>query len=185
MNKGTFILYDIDLESIDYLSDPQVSRLFRAIIKYRLKGITPDFSDDAALKIIFHQISEHIALNEKKYKETCQKKSIAMKKRWETSNKNSIEDYRTLCPTIEEGVTLGDTDTVTDTDTGTGTDTDTVNDTVNDTDACGAKRENKRKNYYNKKKDVPILLRDEPAYDVDAFMRKAIGIKYKKPEVTP
>ena len=189
MNKGTFILYDIDLESIDYLSDAQVSRLFRAIIKYRLKGITPDFSDDAALKIIFHQISEHIALNEKKYKETCQKKSIAMKKRWETSNQNSIEDYRTLCTTIEEGVTLGDTDTdtVTDTVTDTDTDTGTVNDivTVTDTDACGAKRENKRKNYYNKKKDVPALLRDEPSYDIDSFKRKAIGLKYEKKVTAP
>ena len=192
MNKGTFILYDIDLESIDYLSDPQVSRLFRAIIKYRLKGITPDFSDDAALKIIFHQISEHIALNEKKYKETCKKNSESAKKRWAnqkgSASENQYKDmpkHTRACENIQSdaNLCLYDTDTVTDTETDTGT--VNVTDTVNDTDACGAKRENKRKNYYNKKKDVPILLRDEPAYDVDAFMRKAIGIKYKKPEVTP
>ena len=31
------------------------------------------------------------------------------------------------------------------------------------------------------KQKVPALLRDEPSYDVDAFMKKAIGLKYKKP----
>ena len=182
MNKGTFILYDIDLESIDYLSDVQVSRLFRAIIKYRLKGITPDFSDDAALKIIFHQISEHIALNEKKYKEKCKKNSESAKKRWEKEKSKTAEKQ---CDSISAHTNecLYDTDTYTD--TVTVTDTDTVTDTVTDTDACGAKRENKRKNYYNKKKDVPALLRDEPSYDIDAFKRKAIGLKYEKKVTTP
>ena len=31
------------------------------------------------------------------------------------------------------------------------------------------------------KQKVPALLQDEPSYDIDAFTRKAIGIKYKKP----
>ena len=30
------------------------------------------------------------------------------------------------------------------------------------------------------KKNVPTLLQDEPSYDADAFMKKAIGLKYKK-----
>ncbi len=30
------------------------------------------------------------------------------------------------------------------------------------------------------KQNTPTLLRDEPSYDIDAFTRKAIGLKYKK-----
>lgn len=30
------------------------------------------------------------------------------------------------------------------------------------------------------KQKVPAMLRDEPSYDADAFMKKAIGLKYKK-----
>ncbi len=30
------------------------------------------------------------------------------------------------------------------------------------------------------KQNVPTMLRDEPSYDADAFMKKAIGLKYKK-----
>ena len=67
-----------------------------------------------------------------------------------------------------------------DTDTDTVTDTVNVTDTVTDTAPYGVKRENKRKNYFDKKNNVPNLLRDEPSYDIDAFTRKAIGLKYEK-----
>ena len=30
------------------------------------------------------------------------------------------------------------------------------------------------------KQNIPTMLRDEPSYDADAFMKKAIGLKYKK-----
>ena len=42
-----------------------------------------------------------------------------------------------------------------------------------------------RNNYYKRKNDVPALLRDEPSYDIDAFMQKALNLKYKPPETTP
>ena len=174
MAKGTFIMYDIDLMSIQYLTNEQTGRLFRALLDYRTKGTVSDFEDDAALKIIFHQMVEHISLNEKKYKQMCEKKSESMKKRWNAGN------HRSAYTSIEEGLVLGDTDTETDTDTVN--DTVTVNDTETDTVPCGTKTENKRKNYYDKKNSVPSSLRGEPSYDADAFMRKAIGLKYQKPE---
>ena len=37
-----------------------------------------------------------------------------------------------------------------------------------------------KENYYNKKNNIPNLLRDDPAYDIEAFERKAIGLKYQK-----
>ena len=30
------------------------------------------------------------------------------------------------------------------------------------------------------KQNTPTLLRDEPSYDIDAFTKKSIGLKYKK-----
>ena len=50
---------------------------------------------------------------------------------------------------------------------------DIVNDNDNVNDACGAKRENKRKNYNNK--NIPKLLQGEPSYDTDLFLRRTVG----------
>ena len=94
MAKGSFILYDVDLKSVQYLSKEQAGELFLAISKYRLEGVEPDFEGDTALNIIFHQITEHIAINEEKYKAICQKKSEAMKKRWSTERESTIQYYR-------------------------------------------------------------------------------------------
>lgn len=41
-------------------------------------------------------------------------------------------------------------------------------------------REKKLPKKKQSNKNVPSLLRDEPSYDADAFMKKAIGLKYKK-----
>ena len=114
MSKGTFIFYDIDLVSIQYLTDEQAGRLIKAISYSRIQGKEPDFSDDAALKILFYQISEHISINEKKYKEKCKKNSESAKKRWEKEKSKTAEkqcdgigSYTNEC--------LYDTDTDTDT----------------------------------------------------------------------
>lgn len=179
MKKGSFILYDVDLESVAYLSDAQAGKLFKALQKFRSDGTLPDFGDDAALQIVFHQIREHIAINEEKYKAVCEKNRQKAKSRWAKNDSDDKKNYAGACSSIpvHAGACLYDNDT--DNDNGT------VNDTGTDNDACGSKKENKRKNYYNKKNNVPALLRDEPSYDADAFMRKAIGIKYQKVERSP
>ena len=186
MGKGSFIFYDVDFESLEFLSKWQVGELFLAISRYRLKGENPDFGKDSTLKVLFHQIIQHIELNEEKYKAISTKRSEAAKKRWNAKDANaykSMQTDATLClydtdtDTVTDTVT--DTDTVTVTDTVTDTDTDTDTDTVADTVACGAKKKTKENNYYNKKNNIPILLRDDPSYDIDAFTRKAIGLKYE------
>ena len=106
----------------------------------------------------------HITINEEKYKAICQKNSESAKKRWQN---NSMRTHAKLC------VNDNDNDN----------DNDNENDYDNDNEPCGPKRE-KRKNYYGKKNDVPTLLRDEPTYDAEAFMRKAIGLKYQKKDDT-
>lgn len=189
MAKGSFILYDADLKGIEFLTDAQTGKLFKALLKFRLEGTVPSLGNNAALNILFQQITEHITINEDKYKATCEKKSEAMKKRWGNGSNNTIENNRTLYSSIDKGGSLGDSDN------DNVNENENVNDNVidNDNDACGAKRENKRKNYYagnnsyggkynNYKPYVPTLLRDNPSYDIELFKNKIVGLNKKKPE---
>ena len=43
-------------------------------------------------------------------------------------------------------------------------------------------RQSKQTKKKPQNKNIPALLQDEPSYDIDAFTRKAIGLKYKKPD---
>ena len=175
MGKESFILYDSDVKSLEYLTDAQAGKLFKSIAKYRQGATKPDLGKNPAVNILYDQIINHININEEKYQSTCNKRSEAMKKRW-NDKKNTIVDYSTLPSTIVQGSPLSDNDN----DNVNDIDNDIVND--NDNVACGAKRENKKNNYYNRKNNVPALLRDEPSYDAEAFMRKAINLQYKKRE---
>ena len=178
MGTGTFILYDIDLEALDFLTKKQVGELFIALKNNRLKGATPDFGSDKTLKVIYHQITKHIAINEEKYAQICKRNSENAKKRWQKDR--NILPHTDAYESIQSdtNVCLYDTDTVTDNDNDTVTDTVTV--------ACGAqKKTRERKNYnhygYGKGKySEPRLLQNEPSYDIEAFTRKAMELKYKK-----
>lgn len=61
MKKGSFILYDIDLQSARFLSDSQAGLLIKALAGYRLNDEIPDFGEDTELNILFHQFRDHIA----------------------------------------------------------------------------------------------------------------------------
>lgn len=173
MGKGSFILYDDDLKYAERLTDSQKADLFTALLKHRFHGEYTDFEDDLPVFMLYNRIIDHVSANEAKYKEICERKSEAMKKRWH-SEKKSIDNHSTLYTSIEEGRTLYDNDN--------DNDNDNVNVYDNDKDnvACGAKKKTKENNYYNKKNNIPKLLQDEPAYDIEAFERKAIGLKYQK-----
>ena len=170
MGKGSFIIYDTDLKSVRLLNEYQAGRLFLAISAYRLEGKEPDFSDDLALRILYQQLIDHISINEKKYKETCEKRSESAKKRW-------LEKDANACNSMQMHATLCINDNVNDNDN----DNDNVNVNVNENDnvACGAKKKTKE-NYYNKKNNIPNLLRDDPAYDIEAFERKSMNSIYHK-----
>ena len=75
MGKGSFIIYDSDLENLDFLTELQIGKLFKDLANYRLKGTEPDFGNDQALSILFQQLVTHITINEEKYKAICQKNS--------------------------------------------------------------------------------------------------------------
>ena len=176
MGKESFILYDSDVKSLDYLTDAQAGKLFKSIAKYRQNATKPDLGKNPAVNILYDQIIDHIKINEDKYKEMCEKRTQAINKRWnknQESNAKNTNEYKCIQEYTSEY--LNDNDNVNDIDN------DIVNVNENDNVACGAKRENK-KNYYNRKNNVPALLRDEPSYDAEAFMRKAINLQYKKRE---
>ena len=119
--QKSFIFYDSDLECVEFLSNKQIGTLFKAIAKYRLEEVLPDFSEDAALNILFHQITTHMAMNEEKYKAICELRAAAAKKRWakedgdtqddadvymditgDTSECTSIQDNTSLCKSTEQ-----------------------------------------------------------------------------------
>ena len=185
MGNNSFILYDTDLKSMDYLTDAQIGKLFRAIKAYRLEGKTYNLGKNPALNMLYNQITEHLVFNEEKYNAIRQKRSDTMKKRWQ-DKKSTIVDYSALQSDIVEYSPLSDNDNDTDTVNGNGnvTDTVTVKDNVTGFVALGVKRENKRKNY-NSNKNVPKLLKDDPAYDMEAFTRRAVDLKYHKKDPTP
>jgi hypothetical protein len=170
MKKGSFILYDADLDGLDYISDVQAGKLFKAIKNYRIKGEKSFISRNSAVNILYSQIIGHISFNEEKYKILCEKRTEAINKRWCNDKKKNSNEYKSIQKNSYEY--LNDNDNENDNVT------DNVNVNVNDnetvTDACGAKTENKRKNYNSKK--PPLLLQDDPSYDIEAFKRKSLEL---------
>lgn len=161
MKKGSFILYDKDLQGVLLLSDYYAGRLFKAIAKYRLTGEKTDFGNNLTLMVLFQQIVDHIEMNEEKYQELCEKRSQAIKKRWEKDKKNSNE-YNSTDLNTNEYLYDNENENV------------NVNDNVNgnDNNAYGAKRENKRKNYYNKNEDI----KGKPSYDLELYRSRIVGL---------
>ena len=152
MKKGSFILYDKDLQGVLLLSDYYAGRLFKAIAKYRLTGEKTDFGNNLTLMVLFQQIVDHIEMNEEKYEALCKKNAQSAKKRWISS------DYAHAC--------------INDNDNENENVNDNVNGNGNDNNACGAKRENKRKKYYNKNEDI----KGEPSYDLELFRSRIVGL---------
>ncbi len=178
MGKGSFLLYDADLKGLEFLTDAQTGKLFKALAKYRLEGTLQSPGSNPAVNILLQQMIEHITINEDKYKAICEKRSEAINKRWAKEKKTpkNIQKNTNEYDCIE----MNTSEYIYDNDIDNDIDIDNVIDIDNDTVACGAKKENKRNNYYNKKK--PFAYEGEPSFDADAFTRKAIGLKFEKKE---
>ena len=170
MKKGSFIVYDADLDGLDYISDVQAGKLFKAIRNYRLTGNSSFTTKNPAVNILYNQIIGHISLNEEKYKTLCEKRTQAINKRWGNDKMKASSEYKCIQKNSNEYLNDNDNVNVNDNDN------DNVNEyvNVNVNDACGAKTENKRKNYNSKK--PPLLLQDDPSYDIEAFKRKSLEL---------
>lgn len=122
--QKSFIFYDSDLECVEFLSNKQIGTLFKAIAKYRLEEVLPDFSEDAALNILFHQITTHMAMNEEKYKTICEQRSLAARKRWDAKEKEMVQEDANASKCIQDDAKRCYNDNVNDIDN----DIDNVND---------------------------------------------------------
>lgn len=81
MKKALLLHYDL-FDTFSLLSDEELGKLIRAVFEYDISGITPDF-DDRMMTACFMRIAECLDRNNSKYADICQKKSEAMKRRWE------------------------------------------------------------------------------------------------------
>jgi hypothetical protein len=123
--KKSFILYDGDIECVDHLTTNQAGLLLKAIVNLRMTGEMPDFDDDTALKILFHQISSHMAMNEEKYRQTCERNAKAAQKRWQSKSVPKNTD-------ASERIKTDANRCYNDNDNDNGIDIDNVNDMDND-----------------------------------------------------
>lgn len=91
--KKSFILYDDDIACVQHLTTAQAGKLLQAIVNLRIDGEVPDFGNDAALKILFHQITTHITMNEEKYQKTCERNAKIARQRWNSKGTEDVSTY--------------------------------------------------------------------------------------------
>lgn len=114
--RKSFLVFCDRSNELDLLTDEQVGRLFRALIKYVSLDEDISETEDIAVKLLFSVMKSAIDENNAKYANKCKKNAENVRKRWDKNNTNVYERIR------------NDTkDTYTDTDTDTETNTDTNN----------------------------------------------------------
>lgn len=75
--KDSFIFYLSQYQAIKHLSDEQLGRIYRALFEKQL-GNEVDLEDD--IKVAFNFINNQLLIDEKKYHEISEKRSVAGKK---------------------------------------------------------------------------------------------------------
>lgn len=117
--KGFVVYGDIE-ESLDELTDEQVAKLFRGMVKYFKTGKNPKFT--GVLKFVFIPIKQQMDRDAEKYDRRCEKNRENVKKRYERiqSNTNVYDGIRSYTNATNTN-TNKDTNTKTDTDTDTNT----------------------------------------------------------------
>lgn len=112
MKKGFIVYYDI-LEQLEDMTDEQVGKIFRAMLRYEKFAELPIFEGE--LKVAFKFIKTTLDIEQQKYKDKCAKNKESIEKRW---SKGDTDEYE--C--IEAYTNNTDIDTHIDTDTETNTD---------------------------------------------------------------
>ena len=125
--QKSFVFYDDDIKCIEYLSVEQAGLLFQAIAASRLGRKIPDITNDQAVSILFHQISSHIAINEEKYRLSCERNAKAAQKRWQNKNMQSNSNASECIKTNANGC-YNDNDNDNYNDNDNDNDIDNVND---------------------------------------------------------
>ena len=92
--KGFVVYGDIE-ETLDELTDEQVAKLFRGMVKYFKTGKDPKFT--GVLKFVFIPVKQQMDRDAEKYDRRCEKNRENVKKRYERiqSNTNVYDGIRT------------------------------------------------------------------------------------------
>ena len=88
MGKNSFVLYDTDGDLLDFLTDEEAGKLFRAIFDFR-RGAEPELTDKGP-KTAFRIIRSHLEIDARKYAETCEKNRQSGKKGGEANAKRAL-----------------------------------------------------------------------------------------------
>lgn len=84
--KESFLIYTSYLEKFEDLTDEQFGQLTRAMMKYCSDGNIPEIKDNL-VKIAFKVAKYDMDNNLQKYKEACEKKREAIRRRWGDKDK--------------------------------------------------------------------------------------------------
>ena len=127
MKNSLVIYYDI-LEQLEDFTDEQFGHLLRAVIKYDMTGVEPDFKGE--MKIAFKCMKPILVKNKENYNEICEKRRIAGSKGGKQKVANATKCYQN--EQMQTSVA----------------DNDNVNDNDIDNDIYVSKKERKENIYY-------------------------------------
>lgn len=95
MDKKAFVLYADILPRIDALTRDQMGDLFRAILTYVDSGEASEM--DAITDMAFGFIRDQIDRDQAKYKETCERRKEAARKRWDANASFALQTDANEC----------------------------------------------------------------------------------------
>ena len=118
--KNSMIFYYDWQNLFEELTDAEIGQLVMAALKYDQTGEDTKFKDKG-MRVAFKAIKNSIKVSNEKYHIACEKKRLAMERRWNKNKKEDSDVYKSIDNYRENS----DTDTDTETHTDTVTDTDT------------------------------------------------------------
>ena len=81
--KNSFVLYyDLD-EVFNLLYDEEAGQLIKAVFAFETRGEVTEF-EDRMMQSTYKRITDSLMRNKEKYEKTCEKRSEAAKKRYES-----------------------------------------------------------------------------------------------------
>ena len=95
MDNKAFVMYADILPRIDMLSREQMGDLFRAILTYVDNG--EQIEMDAVTNMAFGFIRDQIDRDQTKYRETCERRKEAARKRWDANASFALQTNANEC----------------------------------------------------------------------------------------
>ncbi len=105
--KNSFVLYYNTVKSLEMLTDRELGKVFKALIKYETEGVLPDFKDRILL-MSFTSLKEDADFNKIRYDERCVRNKKAAESRW--SKEKELQKNADVCECIPTDAKNADKD---------------------------------------------------------------------------